>query len=363
MKKYNVLTVSTILTAILTLTFLVTTAGTDNTSSSTKGIPSVPISPEAVLYDTASPLVLDVSASRPQISSRDGWEIIEFQDFEDVFPGADWVTYGETGYTHAFWDDSGCFPWAGDNSAFCAAAGTLAVECEEDYQNEMNAWMMYGPFDLSDADSAWFDWHFWLNVEGDEHQANCPDDLYVGISENSFSFLGWVFYSDECENGTPQNEWLFYGADLEDYVGKSEVWIGFAFRSNSSGTKTEGTHVDDIRIMKYIPVAIDGEDPSVSVLPGSSSLFQNYPNPFNPSTTISFVIPGTPGVSQAVTLTVYELRGRRVRTLIESELEPGTHEIHWDGRNDRGEPVSSGIYLYTLSAGDRLFTRKMAILK
>ena len=222
---------------------------------------------------------------------------------------------------------------------------------------------MYGPFDLSDADSAWFDWHFWLNVEGDEHQGNCPDDLFVGISENGYSFMGWSFFSDECENGTPQNEWLFYGADLEDYVGKSEVWIGFSFRSNSSGTKTEGTHVDDIRIMKYLPVGIEEENPSVSVLPGSSSLFQNYPNPVNPSTTISFDIPGEGGVKQQASLTVYDIRGMLVKNLINSDLEPGKHQIVWDGRNDRGEPVSSEIYLYCLRAGDQLFTRKMAILK
>jgi hypothetical protein len=98
-------------------------------------------------------------------------------------------------------------------------------------------------------------------------------------------------------------------------------------------------------------------------LPTAFSLSQNYPNPFNPSTTIAFDIPGTGDSKQSVILTIYDIRGRRVRSLFDTELEPGRHTIHWDGRNDRGEAVSSGIYLYTLKAGIESFTRKMTVLK
>ena len=86
-------------------------------------------------------------------------------------------------------------------------------------------------------------------------------------------------------------------------------------------------------------------------------------NPFNPSTTITFDIPGLPSEKQHVTVTVYDIRGRRVTTLIDSDLEPGSHKVHWNGRNDIGESVSSGFYLYTLKAGGEVYTRKMTILK
>jgi hypothetical protein len=102
---------------------------------------------------------------------------------------------------------------------------------------------------------------------------------------------------------------------------------------------------------------------SQSGLPKVYSLSQNYPNPFNPSTTIAFDIPAISGEKQFVNLTVYDIRGRRVRTLINSNLEPGSHKIHWNGRNDRGQSVASGIYLYTLKAGEEIFTRKMIVLK
>jgi hypothetical protein len=105
-----------------------------------------------------------------------------------------------------------------------------------------------------------------------------------------------------------------------------------------------------------------GNDPPGRIIK-SYGLHQNYPNPFNPSTTIAFDIPGSSGEKQHVELTVYDIRGRRVKTLLDSDLESGSHKIHWDGRNDRGESVSSGIYLYTLKADAEVYTRKMTILK
>ena len=113
------------------------------------------------------------------------------------------------------------------------------------------------------------------------------------------------------------------------------------------------------------PVAIEDENtnPDFASLPRAFDLAQNYPNPFNPSTTIAIEVPGTAGTKQPVRLTIYDIRGRRVKILIDSGLEPGNHLVQWDGRNDRGETISSGIYLYTLKAAGETFTRKMAVLK
>ncbi len=98
-------------------------------------------------------------------------------------------------------------------------------------------------------------------------------------------------------------------------------------------------------------------------IPGSFSLSQNYPNPFNPTTTISFDVPGAQGRELPVHLSVYDIRGRLVKTLVDTKLTPGSHRIVWDGRNDDGDRVSSGVYLYTLRAGRETHTRKMAVLK
>ncbi len=106
------------------------------------------------------------------------------------------------------------------------------------------------------------------------------------------------------------------------------------------------------------------EDPRESSgIPQTLDLEQNRPNPFNPTTIISLNIAGNVGVKQHVNLTIYDIRGRQVKTLIDSELEPGNHRVVWDGRDEKGEQASSGIYLYTLRSAESVYTRKMVMLK
>jgi hypothetical protein len=112
------------------------------------------------------------------------------------------------------------------------------------------------------------------------------------------------------------------------------------------------------------PVSIDDhKNPETVILPKTFSLFQNYPNPFNPTTTITFDVPGDLWVKKRVKLAIYDVRGKHVKILIDSELEPGSHRVVWNGKNDKGEQVSSGIYLYTLRSDDKTYTRKMVMLK
>jgi hypothetical protein len=113
-------------------------------------------------------------------------------------------------------------------------------------------------------------------------------------------------------------------------------------------------------LMQLTPVQ---DEPYAGSLPKTFGMLQNHPNPFNPSTTITFDLPGNNGEKHDVTLAIYDMRGRLVRMLIDSNLDAGSRQVQWDGRNDRGEPVSSGIYLYTLKAGDERFTRKMTLVK
>jgi hypothetical protein len=95
--------------------------------------------------------------------------------------------------------------------------------------------------------------------------------------------------------------------------------------------------------------------------PLEARLAQNYPNPFNPSTTIAFELPA--GRSHRVTLTIYDVRGARVRTLVAGSLPGGRHTAQWDGRNQAGSPAGSGVYFYRLTAAGRAETRKMVLLK
>ncbi len=94
-------------------------------------------------------------------------------------------------------------------------------------------------------------------------------------------------------------------------------------------------------------------------LPQNYALYPNYPNPFNPSTTIEFDVPE----QSMVKLVVYDVAGRRIRTLANGSYAAGHHQVVWDGRDERGVPVASGVYIYRLTAGSHHFTRKMMLMK
>jgi DNA/RNA endonuclease YhcR with UshA esterase domain len=100
-----------------------------------------------------------------------------------------------------------------------------------------------------------------------------------------------------------------------------------------------------------------GEQPEQ--LPTAFALDQNYPNPFNPATTIRFALPN----NAPVRMSVYDILGREVRTLMNADLNAGFHQVVWDGKNNAGTSVSSGVYIYRIEAGSFISTKKMMLMK
>jgi len=101
---------------------------------------------------------------------------------------------------------------------------------------------------------------------------------------------------------------------------------------------------------------------SAMVLPREYTLSQNAPNPFNASTTISFAIPADVSATTA-TLRIYDAAGRRVRILVEGEVQPGHHEVVWNGRDDDGRRVASGVFFFRLRTGEFSEVRRMVLLQ
>lgn len=106
-------------------------------------------------------------------------------------------------------------------------------------------------------------------------------------------------------------------------------------------------------------VAIDDRDEPGTTAIRDWFLEQNYPNPFNPTTNVEFGLPK----AEWVNLIIYDMLGRRVRTLVDENRASGRHVIQWDGRDQGGRRVASGAYLYRLEAGGRSLVRKMLLLK
>jgi hypothetical protein len=121
-------------------------------------------------------------------------------------------------------------------------------------------------------------------------------------------------------------------------------------------------HLGLIILEYYGPTSIDSPGDRVGNLPKTFTLSQNYPNPFNPSTTIQYDIAATSG-TVPVEINIYNIRGRLVRKLVDQEKEPGRYQVQWDGHDEQGRAVSSGVYLYRLETGNFISTRKMVMLE
>lgn len=121
-----------------------------------------------------------------------------------------------------------------------------------------------------------------------------------------------------------------------------------------------GINLDAYEVKVYVFVTATGVGGGSGGVPGGDvRLEQNYPNPFNPSTTIGFVLPH----ESHITLSVYDIQGRLVKTLKNGTVQGGYGEVVWDGEDQSGDAVSSGVYFYRLTAGDQTITRKTVLLK
>ena len=102
-----------------------------------------------------------------------------------------------------------------------------------------------------------------------------------------------------------------------------------------------------------------GGNKLTTAAPTTFVLAQNYPNPFNPTTTINFQLPS----NEFVELKVYNQLGQEVRSLAKSNYEAGSHSIVWDGKNNSGNSVASGVYIYRIKAGKYSKSLKMNLIR
>jgi hypothetical protein len=138
--------------------------------------------------------------------------------------------------------------------------------------------------------------------------------------------------------------------------GQGEALTSVLFTSNVKGT----LYIDQLRLIadrvRPRPTAAQQEAPP---LPASSTLEQNYPNPFNGGTTIRFNL----GTGGDVDLAVYNLAGQKVAQLVRDERAADTYIVRWDGLDEAGRELASGLYLYRLRTGELEKTRKLLLLR
>jgi plastocyanin len=150
-----------------------------------------------------------------------------------------------------------------------------------------------------------------------------------------------VFFDESFNVANPSFSYTFVGPGQFPYLCRPHFVLGMTGVVNVS------------------PATPVSETPDASAL----KLHQNSPNPFNPSTQIVFQISGSGDTTVPTSLRIYDLQGRLVRTLVAEPLAPARHTITWNGRNDRGEAMASGVYVYRVNAGEMTASRQMTLMK
>jgi hypothetical protein len=147
--------------------------------------------------------------------------------------------------------------------------------------------------------------------------------------------------------------------DYKSQCGQNKDWLRYVKASFIAGLINVGVTLPQASIPYDVVNFAYKQHGDHEQVPTSFVLGQNYPNPFNPTTRISFDLPK----SCEVKLEVYNLLGQRVKTLLSGQMTAGSHGIDWNSTDENGKQVSSGIYLYRLTAGEYLETKKMVLLK
>jgi hypothetical protein len=146
--------------------------------------------------------------------------------------------------------------------------------------------------------------------------------------------------------------WTQYTYNVPASYNSQNISIGIQCVSNDAFI----FFVDDVLIQGY-NCYVGNDDQTVPV--ATTELLGNYPNPFNPETLISYNVK----TDSPVTIEIYNLKGQKVKSLVEGKAKAGSHSVSWNGTDDNGKKVTSGVYFYRMSSGKYTSSRKMILMK
>jgi hypothetical protein len=196
-------------------------------------------------------------------------------------------------------------------------------------------------------------------------------DLYYGTTEGHTANVNF----SESVNEFSGNRYLYEEQFIElnyfltdhtnikaffDHSYKTLFAIHWSISLDQSGiVRYRGAGVKTSSIQSWINNLLATGVEENKQVPRSSQLYQNYPNPFNPVTNIRFEL----AESQQVTLQIFNIEGRLVKTLIDNQLFAGSHELSWNGLDNHSQPAASGAYYYILKAGDFQSAKRMVLMR
>ena len=214
------------------------------------------------------------------------------------------------------------------------------------YLNQNNLYLNYNPYEFT-GNSNWIDG--------------------LGINDNATTFLkAYAGIVEQSDSPDPTNTTIYSCAIYsEASSGSRSAFFALDATALFAENSTESNWLvnSEANIMgPVISWVSEAEVLSLNenlVIPEKYTLYQNYPNPFNPITTLRYDLPENGHVN----ITIYDMLGRQVKTLINQTQDAGYRSVIWDATNNYGKPVSAGIYLYQIQAGEYMQTKKMVLLK
>jgi hypothetical protein len=263
--------------------------------------------------------------------------------FDDAESGTGlWVASG----SGPAWDSTSVDAYRGGHSFADSRYGNS--------QNNANSYLrLSSPLDLIDADKPLITFAAKWSIE------EVYDYARIQVSTNGVSWISLPGEYTTMVSGQPSftgsQHWVRERIDLSSYIGQ-EIQVRFLYHSDG-GLPGDGFYFDDFAIVDYADT-ITHVGPGEEILP-SSFISQNFPNPFNPSTTIHY------GLEERshVAITLYDYLGREIRTLVNDIVSPGNHTVVWDGRDETGIDVASGVYIYRMVTAGLVRSGKMLLVR
>ncbi|MCD6176440.1 MAG: T9SS type A sorting domain-containing protein [Candidatus Cloacimonetes bacterium] len=272
---------------------------------------------------------------------------------------------GETGWEHMVLSEGFIDEWHWDDFRNNTVDGNYSMKCggigTTYYSNLIYAALVMPEIDVFPGAQVTF--HHWMDVG-----SNGPITWDGGLIEISVNGGEWEQIeplggypsvtmnnpASPFEEGTEvfagEFDWEEVTLDLSAYSGTAQIRFVFGSANLITG---EGWYIDDI----YYSNTTGSNDNTI--IPIMNKLNSNFPNPFNPTTTISFSLKETGNVK----IEIFNIRGQKVKTLTNGLLPAKNHQIVWNGKDDKGKSVSSGIYFYKMRSANYTASRKMILMK
>ena len=259
----------------------------------------------------------------------------------------------------------------GSNELFAATSGT------KDGETLLAPGKLYGAGDINDVSLLTFsDFNYFASYQGGLRQIATGDadndgnsNLYLAGHYDE-SLYDWEFVGQDPFDVSHYTERVIFMDDTTDDGGfgldQGKVRVAKVFAGDldndeigdlvfsSASFAADKPHIFFLEHSGILNVELEKK-----TIPGQMTILQNYPNPFNPTTKFTYTI-NSPG---RVSLKVYNVMGKLVRTIFQEYKEEGTFEVHWNGRDDNHQSISSGIYFYRFSMEGKSYTKKMILSK